>query len=133
MSILTRFRRKEFTPLTSTEETELESRLDELIPRRRMNRDYDEEIENPYTPNLTRRRNKALRPGGRTITVSEEPLDPNVYTLQIQGRDVGAYDANEGIIEFDPNRIQPETLVRFTQEYWGLGEEDIVGVETVRY
>lgn len=83
------------------------------------------------TPNLIRQRNKALRPGGRLIKVHEEPLNPGVYILRVQGKDVAAADLNDGIIEYVPERIDPQTVVRFLQEYFGLTDDDIVGFEVM--
>lgn len=85
------------------------------------------------TPNLIRQRNKALRPGGRTIRVHEEPLQPGVYLLRIQKQDVGAIDLNEGILEYDPRRVDESVIRNFATEYFGLTEEDIIGTEEVRY
>ena len=84
------------------------------------------------TPNLTRQRNKALRPGGKTIRIHEEPLNPGTYILRMQGNDIAAIDLEEGIIEYVPERTTPEIVRRFLQEYFGFTDEDIVGFEVMR-
>ncbi len=79
------------------------------------------------------RRTKATWPGGRKISVHEEPLSPGVFLLSIQGRNIGAVDLNDGIIEYDPSKTSPEIVRSFALEYFGLVDEDIVGTEVVRY
>ena len=90
--------------------------------------------ENPVVyPNLRRRYSKALRPEGRRISINEEPLEPGVYIVQIQGRDVGHYDMNDGFIEYDPNRVQPGTIKRALEEYLNLMDDDIIAMVETRY
>jgi len=72
-------------------------------------------------------------PGGRAIRVHEEPLNPGVYILRIQKQDIGEIDTNEGIMGYDPSRVDVSVVRNFAREYFGLGEEDLVGYETVRY
>lgn len=110
---------------------ELEEGFQEILEEAREGRETTKDLR--YSQRGQTRRTKSSFPGGRKITVFQEPLDPDSFLLIMQKHDIASINIQDLTMEYDPSRTTRDIVVAFIREHWGIEPHDLQDIQQVKF